>query len=289
MNWEEFEDFFKHINKYTEQEIIKQMPEIKEHFRYLPWNSVKEKIKKIVKYFDKKKIVYELFKDEEKFSWWGEKLDISERLKFGLEIEVADLPLDEIKYIFKSKAIVDIMRTLQVPDSISSKIIKNSVFEKKNEYDKWNFSPEATFDESEASSPIFRNKVEDLNQIVAICTLLKALGATLHGGTGLHINIGVDYLECNKKAIDNVLKIWEECEELLFKMANKEGEVIRIMARDMAVPIKENIQDFHESDGSITLNTEEEMERFLYQIQAKNRMRDIVSWSYLWLRRKFRR
>ena len=63
-----------------------------------------------------------------------------------------------------------------------------------------------------------------MNQIVAICTLYKALNARLNGGTGLHINIGVDYLECNEKAIENLLKIWGECEELFFKIANPEGE-----------------------------------------------------------------
>lgn len=99
------------------------------------------------------------------------------------------------------------------------------------------------------------------------------------GGTGLHINIGVDYLECNEKAIENLLKIWGECEELFFKMANPEDEVIRVQANTMATPIKENIQNFFEEDGSITLNTDEDMERFLYQIQARNRLDEIVSWS----------
>ena len=57
-----------------------------------------------------------------------------------------------------------------------------------------------------------QNNLYDLNQIVAICTMFKALGAKLHGGTALHINVGVDYLECNEKAIENLLKIWGECE-----------------------------------------------------------------------------
>ena len=76
-----------------------------------------------------------------------------------------------------------------------------------------------------------------------------------------------------------VLKIWGECEELFFKMANPEGEIMRVMAHSMATPVKENIQNFFEGDGSVTLNTEEDMEKFLYQIQARNRMYDIVSWS----------
>ena len=134
-------------------------------------------------------------------------------------------------------------------------------------------------DSSEVSTPILQNNLFDLNQIVAICTLYKALNAQLDGGTGLHINIGVDYLECNEKAIENLLKIWGECEELIFKIANPEDEEIRVDARTMATPIKENIQKFFEEDGNITLNTEEDMEKFLYQIQARNRMYEVVARS----------
>lgn len=279
MNFRETSDFLDHINEHTEQEIISNMPDIKEHFRWIPWSDTKEYLKEILKIVDKNKVLYELFNNEKRFSWWGKKLDFPEKLKFGLEIEVANIPLDEIQYIFESNAIEPIMEILGVPTNISDAIIQKSDFNKKNEFNKWIFSPEVSTDSSEASSPIMTNKLYDLNQIVAICTLLKALNARLHGGTGLHINIGVDYLECNKKAIENLLKIWGECEELFFKMANPEGEVIRVDAQNMATPIKENIQNFFEEDRSITLDTEEDMERFLYQIQARNRIDRVIAWT----------
>lgn len=279
MNFRETSNFLDHINEHTEQEIISNMQDIKEHFRWIPWSFTKEYIGKILGIVDKNKVLLELFKDEKRFSWWGEKIDFSERLKFGLEIEVADIPLDEIQCVFESNAIAPIMEILGVPTNISNAIIQNSDFQKKNEFNKWIFSPEAFTDESEASTPIMTNNLYDLNQIVAICTLFKALNARLHGGTGLHINIGVDYLECNEKAIENLLKIWGECEELFFKMANPEDEVIRVEAHTKAVPIKENILNFFEGDGSITLNTDEDMERFLYQIQARNRLDRVIAWA----------
>ncbi len=279
MNFRETSDFLNHINEHTEQEIMSNMQDIKKHFRWIPWNFTKEYLSKILKIVDINVVLYELFKDEQRFSWWKEKIDFPENLKFGLEIEVADVPLDEFRCIFGSNAIVPIMNILGVPTDISNAVIQNSDFQKKNEFNKWIFSPEASADESEASTPIMANNLYDLNQIVAICTLFKALNARLHGGTGLHINIGVDYLECNKKALENLLKIWGECEELFFKMANPEGEVIRVQANTMAVPIKENIQNFFEKDGSITLETEEDMERFLYQIQARNRLDRVIAWA----------
>lgn len=278
MNFNETSDYLENINERTEQEILANMSDINTHFRRIPWCYTKEYLKKIVKVVDKNKILYELFKKEKNFSWWEEKIDFPETLKFGLEIEVANIPLDEIQCVFESNAIAPIMEILGVPTDILNTIIQNSDFQKKNEFNKWIFSPE-NLDESEASSPIMTNNLCDLNQIVAICTLLKALNARLHGGTGLHINIGVDYLECNEKAIENLLRIWGECEELFFKIANPEDEVIRVDAHTMATPIKENIQNFFEEDGSITLDTDEDMERFLYQIQARNRLDRVIAWA----------
>lgn len=280
MKFNEIRDFLDHIDEHTEQEILSNMPYINTYFRQTKyWPFIKEYIEGIIKVASKDKVLLELFKDEKKFFWWREKIDFPEKLKFGVEIEVADLPLEAIQFAFESNSIDTIMGVLEVPTDIAGRIIKNSEFGKKDEPNKWIFSKEATSDESEASSPIMQNNIYDLNQIVAICTLLKALNAGLHGGTGLHINVGADYLECNEKAIENLLKIWGECEELFFKMANPEGEVMRVVAHNMATPIKANIQDFFEGDGSVTLNTEEDMERFLYQIQARNRMHEIVSWS----------
>ena len=285
MNYSEIKDFFDKIDEHSEQEILTVIQYINENCRSNDnWLLMQDFIAKIFKHknIDKSKILYELFKNKSKFFWWGEKLDIPEKLKFGIEIEVANLSLDTIRSAFESNNITDILTILGVPTDISNQIIQNSDFEKKNEPDKWIFSREGeglAYDESEASSPILSNNVFDLNQIVAICTLLKALNAQLHGGTGLHINLGVDYLECNEKAIENILRIWGECEELFFKMANREGETIRSGAHQMATPIKENIQDFFETDGSITLKTEEDMVKFLYQIQARNRMDTIIGWS----------
>lgn len=178
MNYRETEDFLEHINEHTEQEIISNMQDIKEHFS---WNYIKEYIGKILEIADKNKVLHELFKDEKRFSYWGEKMDFPERLKFGLEIEVAYIPLDKIQYVFESNAITPIMEILGVPTDISNAIIQNSDFQKKNEFNKWIFSREAT-GESEASTPIMTNNLCDLNQIVAICTLFKALNASLHGG-----------------------------------------------------------------------------------------------------------
>lgn len=275
-------DFLDNIENYTEEEIIANMQYIRNSIPYIHfWNSKRNYLLRMFKVADKDKILQELFRDSDKFILWKELLDFPQELKFGLEIEVADLPLSEIQYAFCSGAVSDIMGALNIPTDISNAIIQKVEFERKDEFNKWIFSKEGTGESSEASSPIMQNNLLDLNQVVAICTLLNALNARLNGGTGLHINVGADYLECNERAIENLLKIWGECEELFFKMANPVGEVMRVIASNMAIPIKENIQTFFQEDGSVKIETDEDMERFLYQIQAHNRMKKIVEWENL--------
>lgn len=278
MNFGEIREFLKNIDNHTEQEVLSIMQDIKEYITYQYWELKKECMERLFRVADKRKVLYELFKDEDKFVKWKDKLDIPEKLKFGLEIEVDELTYEELETISKSDEVYIIMSILGISNETAIEILSNCEYKKKNQHDKWIFSSEAT-EETEISTPIMHNNLEDLNKVCAICTLFKSLGAKLNGGTGLHINIGADYFKCNEKAIENLLKLWGECEELFFKMANPEGEEIRVVAHNMATPIKENIQNFFESDGSVTIKTEEDMERFLYLIQAKNRMDDIVAWS----------
>ena len=284
MNFIETREFLSSLGERSEQEILDNMPYIKEYFCETGyWASIVKHFENICKFANKDRVLYELLKGEERFSVWEEKLDFPEKLKFGVEIEVVELPIGLLQSVFESDDVSHILKTLNVPIEIINRIVQNSCFadchKKSTEYNKWIFSPESRTESSEASSPIMENNLSDLNQIAAICLLFKVLGGNLNGGTGLHINLGVDYFECNQRAIENLLKIWGECEELFFKMANPEGEEIRVAASSMASPIKQNIQDFFENDGSITLNNEEDMEKFIYQIQARNRMFDIVQWE----------
>lgn len=221
-------------------------------------------------------------KDKELFIPIQELLDFSMLLKFGLEIETAGISTGKMKMLFDTKIVDSIMRALEVPDELAEKILNNLDFSQKNENNKWTFSGEGLivkdgYTQTEVSTPIMTNNLEDLNQIKAICLLFKAIGAkTPVEELGLHINIGVDFLECNENALLNILNLWGECEELFFMISNQKNEETRNFAELTAMPVKENIQSFikkiSESDGSLSIKTDEEMEYFLFYIQTQNRM-----------------
>ena len=274
--------YIDNLSDLPERDILDNLLQV--YYFYLSSDS-KEKmeyrnyLKRIFEKVGKSTAIKELLIEAKKYKGYNKKLDFPDMLKYGVEIEVANINILEIQNIFEDGTVQYIFNALDVPEEISNLIIKNSVFANKIDApDKWVFSEEASTDESEASSPIMYNGLNDLNQINAICLLFKALGGKIREDTGLHINIGVEFLECNEKALEYLLKIWGECEELFFKVANSEGEIIRPEARLRATPIKDNIQDFFEKDGSITLKTKEDFEKFLFLIQARHHMDRMMDW-----------
>lgn len=171
------------------------------------------------------------------------------------------------------------LEALDISPNVISSVVDNSEFEVKNHFDKWVFSKETDDELPEVSSPILSNNLDDLNQIRTVCLLFKALGSEIHGGTGLHINIGVDYFKGKIKALEIMLKIYAECEELFYKIANETGEVIRSCAFYLAGPIKANIEKTFEEQENLCLETEDDFWRFIYNIQSRNRLDDILAYE----------
>lgn len=230
---------------------------------------------------DKIYIFNKLF-SKAKYKEISKSIDIPKNLKYGIELEYANLNLKYIKKLFQNNMIVDIMKSLSFKEWLINEIVSNSDFEKKNEFHKWIFSKERNNDElPEASSPIMTNTINNLNQINGICTLFKILGARTNGGTALHINIGADYFDGNLETLKFLLIIWSECEELFFKIANEENDVIRVVANHMAIPIKKNIQRTLEENCNIKLDDDEDYNRFMYNIQVRDRLSNLLDYSEL--------
>ncbi len=228
---------------------------------------------------DKIIILRQLFLDQS-FTPVLHLLNVPRNIKFGIELEYFGVSYEQMQELFDNGSIRTIMKALQIPNTTIEEVVNNSDFEKENEFDKWIFSKEHSDILPEASTPIMKNRLDCLNQLKSICLLFNALGAKTHGGTGMHINIGVDYFKGKLSALKYLLLIWEECEELFFKIANQENEEIRVCADSMAIPIKENIQMTFDEDATFSLNDQEDMNRFMYNIQVRKRLSDMLGFSH---------
>ena len=176
-------------------------------------------------------MIFNILFSEIKFEEFTKCLNIPNDLKFGIELEYCNVSFECIKKLFTTNMILSIMNAISIPKDLINHIIRNNDFEKKNEFNKWIFSKELINDDyPEVSSPIMTNTLDNLNEIKAMCTLFNAVGVQTNGGTGLHINVGVDYFKGKIDALKYLIIIWSECEKLFFKIANEENEEIRVMS-----------------------------------------------------------
>ena len=213
------------------------------------------------------------------FAEVGSTLDIPENLKFGLELEYGNLSYCDLQMLFENGQIKTIMRTLGIPKNIISELCNNSVFpdEKISDYSKWVFTKELEDVDPEISTPVLHNDLDSLNKVKAVSLLFKALKAMMHSSTGLHINVGVDYLGYNIETIKFLLKIWAECEEIFFKIANEKGVTIRDSVDVMAEPMKAQIQKAFDCNLNFDFTVNESLAWFIYNIQVRDRLEDVLS------------
>ena len=230
-------------------------------------------------YDDKKIILKAIFNN--KYESIKETLDIPSNYKFGLELEYNELSFNALELLFKSDSINALMDVLEVDHNISNDIINNTVFKYVSDYSKWRMSVEMDDEHlPELSTPILYNNIDDLNKLKAFYSIMETLKAKVSGWTALQINVGVDSFK-NTEAFKYLFSIWEECEELFYKIANKEGTVIRPYASNMARPIKEDIQNSFNEGFSFEVNTEDDLYRLLYNIQVRDDLYLLLKYPFI--------
>lgn len=79
----------------------------------------------------------------------------------------------------------------------------------------------------EINSPILHDNEEDMKELEIVCHSMQRIGLEATENCGGHIHIGADYLQNNPQALENLMTIWNECEELFYKMSNEEGIIPR--------------------------------------------------------------
>ena len=79
----------------------------------------------------------------------------------------------------------------------------------------------------EVVSPILHDNINDMKELEAVCNAMQQAQLETSERCGGHIHIGTAYFEGNPYAFANLLTIWNECEELFYKMGNQAGDVPR--------------------------------------------------------------
>ena len=86
---------------------------------------------------------------------------------------------------------------------------------------------------------------------------------------GGHIHFGADFLENNPKAYKNLFTIWNECEELIYKMSNPKGEKPRSTIKSFAKPGNLKTEELYQ-DGEIKIITEDELTEAISKLKKRS-------------------
>ncbi len=181
-------------------------------------------------------------------------LDLPQELTIGVEIEAEG-----------------------IDERVASKIFNERNIREDIQND-WEVEQDLSLDKGvELVSPILNSSAESMEQIDYVCDFMQLIGTKVKDTCGAHIHFGADYLGNDLRTWENLFNIWEEAEELFYKMSNDVGEVTREKIIQYARKESNNIQSIY-NDGSVTLEKDEDFQELIdkmtedryYGINLKN-------------------
>ena len=157
-------------------------------------------------------------------------IDLPKNMKIGIELEA------EGKNAFMIKALGSILPNWKSKNDISLK------------------------DGVEVVSPILKDNTEDMKSLELVCDLMLKVGLRADELCGGHIHIGADYLGNNFKAWENLVIIWNESEELLYKMSNEKEKIPRDNTKKFAKTSHNKIEELY-TNGKVKIEKEEDFSK----------------------------
>ena len=94
----------------------------------------------------------------------------------------------------------------------------------------------------EFSSPIMRDRKEDVKEIYIVNEILKAFGMKVTPKCGGHVHIGADYIT-TEEGYKQLAELWGNAEEIYYLISNKEGELPRKGINQFAKPVSYELGD----------------------------------------------
>ena len=120
----------------------------------------------------------------------------------------------------------------------------------------------------EVVSPILHDTEEDMKSLEIICNAMQKAGFVATEKCGGHIHIGAEYLENNPQALENLTTIWNECEELFYKMANEKGVIPREGIKTYAKTSHSYIEEMF-PEGKIEIKDQSDFEEICSVLTAE--------------------
>ena len=124
----------------------------------------------------------------------------------------------------------------------------------------------------EIISPILHVNEKSIREIYDICEILKELNHQASKTCGGHVHIGANYLK-SKQSYSNLINIITNTEKILYLISNDKSTAPRENIQLYALPISNKIENAIKY-GKINLETEEDLNDFIEQLQMVQTIRE---------------
>lgn len=201
---------------------------------------------------------YSIEDDEIQNKWVNEKTKLIEKLS-----RIATKVYSENEMKLMKKLFIGIELEAE---GINYKNVKKIVAQmpvKKHIWTEWNIDRDGSLGNgTEIISPILDNSENSMNELRYICDFMNTIGLYTSSSCGGHIHFDSGILGKNVKAWENLITIWNEAEEIFFKMSNDVGNVPRKTINIYAKKESSNILSIY-PDGCIRLKSEKDLEKLV--------------------------
>ena len=205
----------------------------------------------------------------------SEDLPLSKEMNIGVELEFQNILCEHMEQeIIRKGLLKDIF--LPKPEWM------NEYFDEyydKQDNTKWDAVPDGSLDYgAEFRSPIINSSKKYMEQLEYVEDIFNTMGLEVGDDCAFHVHIGVDYLDKDVQAWQNFFNIWNETEELIYKMSNDVGDVIREDAGYYAKKRADTLREIF-PNGEINITNEEELDNVIEQYNEGTREKYIIDGS----------
>jgi len=118
----------------------------------------------------------------------------------------------------------------------------------------------------EVVSPILHSTEDDMYSLATVCNIMQKLDLNTSERCGGHIHFGTDFLGNDYNSWKNFLTIYNECEEIFYKMSNATSQVPRDNISINAMISSNDLSTIFEN-GEVCIETQEDFDKTIKPLQ----------------------
>lgn len=224
--------------KFIDEKRTQKIPKIERNFSFLS-------------YLDKKSLIDEIINTETPYR---ETLGIKEKVGFGIEIEVVNIFLENLRRLIKEKNETELKLCYEVEE-------EHTVCSSLYSYDK-------RYQGGEVVTPILQDNKETWEDLKKLFAILRENHLEISENCSMHIHVGSEILDYREEELKKVLRLFVIYEHVLFRFFL--GDYFKVRNPIFTYPLRPILWEEMDKIEEISLNYLKNLKKKLSKFTALN-------------------